>query len=120
MYDDGAAILTVDAMYVWAVISFGLGLSLATYHWFARRNNWSMGAMQTRHVSLTILIGILAMIPAILFAAANWQDFGGWSVPLVGLALGLFFTAILRLYSQISLFLAPVAAFMLAFIWILR
>lgn len=112
--------MPVDAMYVWAVISFGLGLSLATYHWFARRNGWSMGEVQAHFVPLAILVGICAMLPAVLFAAARWQDFGGWSVPLVGLALGLFFTALLRIYSQISLFLAPLSAVMLSFVWFMR
>ncbi len=120
MYDDGAALMPVDAMYIWAVISFGLGLSLASYHWFARRNNWSMGEVQAHHVSIAVFLGICAMIPALLFAAVRWQEFGGWSIPLVGLALGLFFTAILRFYSQISLFLAPMAAVMLSFIWYMR
>lgn len=119
MYDDGG-LVSFNALYVWSVISFGLGLSLATYHWFARRNGWSMGEVQAHYVPLAILIGILAMIPAILYSSLFWEELGGWSVPLVGLALGLFFTALLRIYSQISLFLAPMSAMMLTFIWFLR
>ena len=66
---------------------------------------------------MAVLIGLFAVAAGFLFAAARGSDAGGWSILLFGLVLAFLWTAVLRVGSQMSLFLAPLAAVMLLLGW---
>lgn len=100
----------IDAYFLLATAALGLGLSLATYRFFARRNGWPMGTLHAEAPLLPILIGICSLLVGFLFAAARGTDLGGWHIIAVGLLLAASWTAVLRVGSQVSLFLAPLAA----------
>jgi len=53
-----------------------------------------------------------------LFAAARGVDYGGWIIVVGGLLLAIFWTGFLRVGSQISLVLAPLAATLLLMGWL--
>jgi len=100
----------IDAYFLLATCALGLGLSLATYRLVARRYGWPMGALHAEAPVVPILIGLACLLVGFLFAAARGTDFGGWHIIGVGLLLAVSWTAVLRVGSQISLLLAPVAA----------
>jgi hypothetical protein len=52
-----------------------------------------------------------------MFAAARGPEDGGWIILLFGVLLAVFWTGFLRVGSQISLFLAPVALGLLLLAW---
>ena len=58
-----------------------------------------------------IIIGVVALIVALIFAAMR-SDFGGLWIIVAGIVLAIAWTTVLRVGSQISLFLAPAAAAM--------
>ncbi|MEL6373957.1 MAG: hypothetical protein AAFR04_08300 [Pseudomonadota bacterium] len=120
MVDGPQNFLYVDNLFVWAMLSFGWGLSLATYSWFAERQGWSRGEVQANQTAIAVLIGLGAMMLATLFTLARVfaSAEGDWGAIVVGLAFGLLWTAIFRVYSQVSLFLAPMAAVILLFSWV--
>lgn len=107
----------IDNLFLLAIGAFGWGLSLTTYRLFARQNRWPMGALQADLPVVPMLIGLLALVLGLAFAAARGADFGGWLIVLFGLLLAIFWTGFLRVGSQISLFLAPVAAALLLIGW---
>jgi hypothetical protein len=100
----------IDAYFMLAAAALGLGLSLSTYRLFARRMGWPMGALHAEAPFLPILIGIVSLLVGFLFAAARGTDNGGWWIVGVGILLAVGWTGVLRVGSQISLFLAPIAA----------
>ncbi len=109
-----------DLPFFLAVAAFGWGLSLATYRGFAGRYGWPMGEWQTNKPALPILIGFLALLFATLFALARvWggYTFAGWSILLFGFLLAIIWTGLLRVGSQVTLFLAPAAACLLFVSW---
>ncbi len=112
-----------DLPFILAVAAFGWGLSLATYRWFATRYDWPMGNWHTNRPALPVLIGVLAVLGAILFALARGYSnvpgaaIAGWSIPGFGLLLFLVWTGFLRVASQISLVLAPAAVALLLVTW---
>jgi hypothetical protein len=112
-----------DLPFFLAVAALGWGLSLATYRWFATRYDWPMGNWHKNRPALPILIGILAISGAILFALARGYSnvpgaaYAGWSIAGFGLLLFLVWTGFLRVASQVSLILAPVAATLLVVTW---
>jgi len=108
----------VDNLFLLAVAAFGWGLSLCTYRLFARRNNWPMGALHADLPIIPILLGLAALIAGLTFAAARGPDSGGWVIIGCGLLLALFWTGFLRVGSQISLFLAPLAGILLVVGWL--
>lgn len=108
----------VDNLFLLAVASLGWGLSLATYRLFARRNGWPMGSLQADLPPIPILLGVLAFLAGLGFAAARGYEYGGLAIVLCGVLLAVFWTGFLRVGSQISLFLAPFAAFLLMIGWL--
>lgn len=103
----------IDAYFLLAAAALGLGLSLATYRVVARRAGWPMGALHAEAPLIPILIGVITLLIGFLFAAARGTDFGGWHIIGIGLLLALSWTGVLRVGSQVSLFLAPAAAALL-------
>jgi hypothetical protein len=110
----------VDLPFGLAVAAIGFGLSLMTYRMFARHYEWPMGAWQESHPSLPIMIGLISLTIGVLFATARWFDGGIYAasaIGLFGLSLAIIWTGFLRVGSQVSLILAPVAAGMLFVAW---
>lgn len=108
----------VDNLFLLAIAALGWGLSLATYRLFARRNGWPMGALQADLPPIPILLGVFAFLAGLGFAAARGYEYGGLAIVVCGILLAIFWTGFLRVGSQISLFLAPVAAFFLVIGWL--
>lgn len=108
----------IDALFLLAVGAFGWGLSLATYPLFARRNDWPMGALQADLPAVSVLLGTFCLLAGLLFAAARGPELGGWVILLFGLLLAVFWTGFLRVGSQVSLFLAPLATALLLVGWL--
>ena len=108
----------IDNLFLLAVGAFGWGLSLATYRLFARSNAWPMGALQSDLPIVPVLVGILALAAGLVFASARGADEGGWVIIAFGLLLAVIWTGFLRVGSQISLLLAPIATFLLLLGWL--
>ncbi len=108
----------IDNLFLLAIAAFGWGLSLATYRLFARRYGWPMGSLQADLPVIPILLGLAALVAAIAYSAARGADYGGWVIVVCGLLLAVFWTGFLRVGSQISLFLAPWAGFLLLLGWL--
>jgi hypothetical protein len=108
----------VDNLFLLAVASLGWGLSLATYRLFARSRGWPMGALQADIPFIPVLIGLVGLFAALLFATARGADDGGWVIIVLGLLVAVLWTGLLRVGSQISLFLAPIATFLLLLGWL--
>jgi ribose/xylose/arabinose/galactoside ABC-type transport system permease subunit len=106
-----------DNLFYLAVMAFAFGLSLSTYRLFAIRNSWPMGAFHADLPAVPIMIGLVSVTVAILFAAARAET-GGWIMVGVGLVVGLLWTGLLRVGSQLSLFLAPLATGLLLLGWL--
>lgn len=109
--------MMVNNLFLLAIAALGWGLSLATYRFFARRYNWPMGALQADLPFIPILIGTVSLLCGLTFAFLIGVDLGGWIIVGCGLLLAVFWTGFLRVGSQISLFLAPAAAFLLIIGW---
>jgi hypothetical protein len=108
----------IDNLFLLAVAALGWGLSLATYRLFALRHGWPMGALQIDFPAIPALLGLFAIIIAVFFALARGADSGGWVIVLFGILLAIFWTGFLRVGSQISLFLAPIATVLLIAGWL--
>lgn len=108
--------ITVDAMLMLAIASFAWGLSLATYRWFAVQNGWEMGEWQSQWPILPRVIGVVAVLVAMLFALAR-----GFDTALLVLWLGVLgafcWTGVLRVGAQSALLLAPFAALVAMLTW---
>jgi len=100
-----------------AIMAFGFGLSLATYRLFAMRNNWPMGAFHADLPAVPIMLGMVSLVAGTLYAAAV-GDVRGWLIVGLGFVLWLVWTSLLRVGSQLSLFLAPVATGLLLVGWL--
>jgi hypothetical protein len=108
----------IDNLFLLAVAALGWGLSLATYGLVAQRQNWPMGALQHDFPAVPFLLGTASIAVALWFASARGTDEGGWVIVLFGVLLAIFWTGFLRVGSQISLFLAPVATVLLVTGWL--
>lgn len=108
----------MDNLFILAVLAFGWGLSLCTYRLFARSNGWPMGALQSDLPVIPVLLGIAVLVIGLLFATARGVEEGGWLIVIFGLLLAVFWTGLLRVGSQIALFLAPVATGLLLLGWL--
>jgi hypothetical protein len=106
-----------DNLFYLAVMAFGFGLSLASYRIFAIRNNWPMGAFHSDLPAVPIMIGLISIVAAALFAAAR-AEYGGWVIIAAGFALAFLWTGLLRVGSQIALFIAPVVTGLLLLGWL--
>lgn len=100
-----------------AMMAFGFGLSLATYRLFAMRNSWPMGAFHADLPAVPIMIGLVSLVVGVLFAASV-GDVRGWMILGLGFVLWLVWTSLLRVGSQLSLFLAPLATGLLLMGWL--
>ena len=100
-----------------AMMAFGLGLSLATYRLFAIRNSWPMGAFHADLPAVPIMIGLVSIVVAVLFAASV-GDLRGWLIVGIGFALWIVWISLMRVGSQLSLFLAPLATGLLLLGWL--
>ena len=108
--------MPVDPMFVLATAAFALGLSLASYRWFAVHNGWPMGEWQAHRPGLPIAIGLFCALLAMLFAMLR----GGATVlilPLLGSLCALTWTSLTRVGAQSALLLAPAALVSLLAIW---
>jgi len=111
----------IDVGFILAVMAFGWGLSLASYRAIAVRMGWPMGAWQREWPALTVSLGILCTLLALLFALA--RAYGGYvvsagAIPAFGLAWAVFWTGFLRVGAQSALLLAPPTALLLALRWL--
>ena len=100
-----------------AMMAFGFGLSLSTYRLFAMRNSWPMGAFHADLPAVPIMIGLVSLVVGVLFAASV-GDARGWMIVGLGFVLWLVWTSLLRVGSQLSLFLAPLATGLLLLGWL--
>lgn len=108
----------VDVPFLLAIGAIGWGLSLASYRFFARRNTWPMGVLHADLPIVPVVVGLFAIAAAGVYAFDRGLDTGGGIIVLFGLLLWLFWTGFLRVGSQISLFLAPLAAVLLLVSWL--
>jgi hypothetical protein len=110
-----------DLAFYLSIVAFGMGLSLATYRLFASRYEWPMGEWQTHRPVLPILLGLIPIALAILYAMNrlyNGLVTDALAIPAFGFAFAIFWTGLLRVGSQVSLILAPAAAGLLFIAWI--
>lgn len=110
--------MIVDSLFVIATLTFGWGLSLATYRMFAQHYGWPMGKLQADIPVIPVLLGLFCLTVAFLFAAARGTDAGGWIIVLLGLLFAVFWTGFLRVASQTSLILAPASLVLLGIFWL--
>ena len=113
----------IDFLFVAAFITLGFGVSLATYRIFALRNDWPMGELHANKPLVPILLGAFLRcdrLPVCGSAAvgAPTGDFDGWWIILFGFIWGFVWTGMMRVGSQISLFLAPLATLILMMSWV--
>lgn len=108
----------IDNLAILAICAFGWGLSLCTYRIFARQNGWPMGSLHADLPAVPAVVGLFALFVALTFAAAHGASEGGWVIVVFGLLLALFWTGFLRVGSQVSLVLAPLAAILLLLGWL--
>ncbi len=107
----------VDSMFIFAILALGFGLSLATYRPIARRHGWPMGTMHEEIPPVPVVIGLFAILAACAHAADRGLASGGLIIVVSGVLLAAFWTGFLRVGSQLSLFLAPLAALLLILRW---
>ena len=100
----------IDTLALLAIGAFGWGLSLVTYRFFALQYGWPMGMIQADLPQVPVILGIVALLSGLFFAAMRGTADGGLIIVLFGLMLSLFWTGFLRVGAQTSLILAPVAA----------
>jgi len=108
----------IDNLFLLAVAALGWGLSLATYRLFARSRGWPMGALQAEAPFVPVLIGLAGLFAGLIFATARGAEDGGWVIIVLGLVFAGLWTGFLRVGSQISLILAPIATFLLLIGWL--
>ena len=108
----------IDNLFLLAVAALGWGLSLATYRLFARSKGWPMGALQSDLPVIPVLIGVAGLLAGLLFATARGAEDGGWVIIAFGVLFAAIWTGFLRVGSQIALFLAPIATFLLLLGWL--
>ena len=72
-----------------------------------------MGALQADLPFVPVLIGLAGLFSGLLFATARGAADGGWMIIALGLVFAAVWTGFLRVGSQLALFLAPIATFLL-------
>jgi hypothetical protein len=108
----------IDLPALLAIVALGWGLSLCTYRYVARRNGWPMGAMHADLPAVPAVIGLFAIFIAVMFASWRGAPEGGWVILLFGCLLAFFWTGFLRVGSQVTIFLAPIATALLIMVWL--
>jgi hypothetical protein len=111
--------MAMNPLFFLATAAFGWGLSLATYRMVANRNGWPLGDPQANHPLFVMLVGLITLIVAFLYATHghNGPITTGWIILGLGLLFALFWTGFLRVASQTALILGPLAAFLLVLGW---
>ncbi len=102
-----------------AIAALGWGLSLCSYRFVASRRGWPVGALHADLPAVPMIVGLFSVFVALAFASARGggvMDVGG-TIMLFGLLLALFWTGFLRVGSQVSIILAPIATALLIFVW---
>jgi hypothetical protein len=110
-----------DNLFYLAILALGLGLSLASYRMFALRNGWPMGAFHADLPAIPIMIGLVTTVIGILFTVSRAETAGaaaGWLMIGFGVAFAVVWTGLLRVGSQLNLFLAPIVAGLLLVGWL--
>jgi hypothetical protein len=107
----------IDLPALMAIAALGWGLSLCTYRYFAGKNGWTLGSLHSDLPAVPAIIGLFAVFVAIAFATWRGSPDGGIII-LFGVLLAFFWTGFLRVGSQVSLFLAPVATAFLILMWL--
>jgi hypothetical protein len=107
--------MSINPLFLLATATFGWGLSLAVYRSVAARFNWPMGMVQRRHPLAVLLVGIAALVLTFLFIMMDASQ--RWPIVILGLLFAFFWTGFLRVASQTSLFLAPIAGILLGVLW---
>ena len=107
--------MTYNPLFLLAMTTFGWAFSLAIYRPVAQRFGWPMGAMQARHPLVVTVLGIAGLILTFLFVMMDPTQ--RWPVLPLGLLFSLFWLGFLRVASQTSLLLAPIAALLLGIVW---
>jgi hypothetical protein len=108
----------IDGLFLLALAAIGLGLSLATFRLIAIYFDWPLGAVQADQPIIPVSLGVFAFLSGLTFAAVRGADEGGWVIIGCGLLLAAFWTGFLRVGSQTSLFLAPLATVFLLVGWL--
>jgi hypothetical protein len=108
----------IDTLFLLAVGAVGWGLSLMTYAFVARRAGWPMGSLHLDFPAIPAAVGFVALALGLYFALVQRDAAGGWVIVLFGVLLATFWTGFLRVGSQISLVLAPLAALLLMICWL--
>lgn len=108
----------VDHLFILSIVAFGLGLSLLVYRLFARRYNWPVGTLHQDAPLVPAAVGLFSLATGLAFAIARGAPSGGLIIVVCGLLLAVFWTGFLRVGSQVSLFIAPLAALVLIFGWL--
>ena len=90
----------IDTLALLAIGAFGWGLSLVTYRYFALQYGWPMGYLQSDLPQVPAILGIVALLTGLLFAAMRGTVDGGGIIVLFGLLLALFWTGFLRVGAQ--------------------
>ena len=108
----------IDTLFLLAVGAVGWGLSLMTYAFIARRTGWPMGSLHLDFPAVPAAIGFIALAAGLYFALIQRDTAGGWIIALFGVLLAIFWTGFLRVGSQVSLVLAPLAALLLIICWL--
>ena len=111
--------MAFEILYLAAAGAFGWGLSLATYRMFALHYGWPMGDLHQYRPAVPVVVGLVCLIVGFVFALQKGGEFGGWVILFSGLILAILWTGILRVASQTSLFLAPLATGLVVLGWIL-
>jgi hypothetical protein len=104
-----------NPLYFLATAALGFGFSLAIYRPVALHYGWPMGMMQSRHPLMVSLLGTAALVLAFLYIIGDATQ--RWPIMGLGMLLALFWLGFLRVASQTSLFLAPIAAMLLGVLW---
>lgn len=115
----------LDFLFIVACLTLGFGVSLASYRFFALRNDWPMGRLHAEKPFIPIMLGGFTIVIALLFASARQYEasralnshFDGVWIVLLGAAWAVFWTGTMRVGSQASLFLAPLSTLVLIMAW---
>ena len=117
----------LDVLFVTASLSLGFGASLATYRFFAWRNDWPMGELHAKRPFIPVMLGGFAIVISLLFASERQYEaarvlgshYDGLWIVFSGTAWAFLLIGIMRVGAQISLFLAPLATLILIVAWVL-
>lgn len=106
-----------DNLFYLASMAIGFGVTLATYRLFALRNKWPMGALHADLPAIPIMMGMVSFVVGVMFAAFR-ADIGGWFIIALGFMIAIVLLWLIRVGSQVTLVLAPLATALLLVGWL--